>query len=79
MITKSFTDLVVWQKAHIAEGYKRRSANEKLRFYNIAQAPLEECRYYFILSNWQTNIITPDALLTPLTTLTTYSNSSNSI
>jgi four helix bundle protein len=85
MATKSFTDLIVWQKAHelvlliysmtkqfpkeelfgltsqfrragvsiaanIAEGYKRRGNNEKLRFYNIAQASLEECRYYFILS-----------------------------
>ena len=86
MATQSFTDLVVWQKAHesalliysmtkqfpkdelfgltsqfrragvsiaanIAEGYRRRGTKEKLRFYNIAQASLEECRYYFILSN----------------------------
>lgn len=36
--------------ANIAEGYKRLSKTEKLRFFNIAQASLEECRYYIILS-----------------------------
>ncbi len=36
--------------ANIAEGYKRLSKTEKLRFFNIAQACLEECRYYIILS-----------------------------
>ena len=36
--------------ANIAEGYKRLSSTEKLRFYNIAQGSLEECRYYMILS-----------------------------
>jgi four helix bundle protein len=36
--------------ANIAEGYKKRSDADKLRFYNIAQGSLEECRYYLILS-----------------------------
>ncbi len=36
--------------ANIAEGYKRLSKTEKLRFFNIAQGSLEECRYYIILS-----------------------------
>ena len=36
--------------ANIAEGYKRKSKVEKLRFFNIAQGSLEECRYYIILS-----------------------------
>ncbi len=36
--------------ANIAEGYKRLSESEKLRFFNIAQSSLEECRYYIILS-----------------------------
>ena len=36
--------------ANIAEGYKRLSQAEKLHFLNIAQASLEECRYYCILS-----------------------------
>ena len=35
--------------ANIAEGFKRHSGTEKIRFYNIAQGPLEELRYYFIL------------------------------
>ena len=36
--------------ANIAEGYKKLSRTDKLRFYNIAQGSLEECRYYIILS-----------------------------
>jgi len=36
--------------ANIAEGYKKLSRPDKLRFYNIAQGSLEECRYYIILS-----------------------------
>lgn len=83
--SKSFEDVVVWQKAHawvlavyrytarmpkhelfgltaqlrraavsvpanFAEGFKRQSRPDKLRFYNIAQASLEECRYYVRLA-----------------------------
>lgn len=36
--------------ANIAEGYKKLSRADKLRFYNIAQGSLEECRYYVLLS-----------------------------
>ena len=85
METRSFKDLIVWQKAHkfvldvynytkafpqdeiygltsqfrraavsiaanIAEGFKRTGKKEKLRFYNISQSSLEECRYYLILA-----------------------------
>jgi four helix bundle protein len=35
--------------ANIAEGFKRRSGADKARFYNIAEASLEELRYYFVL------------------------------
>lgn len=35
--------------ANIAEGFKRRTLAEKLRFLNIAQSSLEELRYYLIL------------------------------
>jgi four helix bundle protein len=35
--------------ANIAEGFRRRTPREKLRFLNIAQASLEETRYYFVL------------------------------
>ena len=37
--------------ANIAEGFKRFGKPEKIRFLNIAQASLEECRYYLILTN----------------------------
>jgi four helix bundle protein len=36
--------------ANIAEGFKRRGRAEKIRFYNIGEASLEEVKYYFILS-----------------------------
>jgi len=36
--------------ANIAEGFKRRSKPEKIRFLNIAQGSLEETRYYVILA-----------------------------
>ena len=36
--------------ANIAEGFKRSGRPDKARIMNIAQASLEELRYYFILS-----------------------------
>jgi len=36
--------------ANIAEGFRRRGSSDKGRFFNIAQASLEECRYYLILT-----------------------------
>ncbi len=36
--------------ANIAEGFKRRGIQEKMRFYNISEGSLEELKYYFILS-----------------------------
>ena len=36
--------------ANIAEGYRRDGMADKLRFMNIAQGSLEECRYYILLS-----------------------------
>ena len=35
--------------ANIAEGFKKKTKPDKARFLNIAQASLEECRYYLIL------------------------------
>ncbi|MBQ8096567.1 MAG: four helix bundle protein [Prevotella sp.] len=35
--------------ANIAEGYKKLSKADKLRFFNIAQGSLEECRNYILL------------------------------
>ena len=35
--------------ANIAEGFKKRGASDKIRFLNVAEGSLEECRYYLIL------------------------------
>ena len=36
--------------ANIVEGYRKDGMANKLRFLNIAQGSLEECRYYILLS-----------------------------
>ncbi len=36
--------------ANIAEGFKRRGIQDKIRFYNISEGSLEEIKYFFILS-----------------------------
>jgi len=36
--------------ANIAEGFKKRTGADKVRFMNIAQGSIEECRYYLILA-----------------------------
>ncbi len=36
--------------ANLAEGFKKRGRRDKLRYFNIAQGSLEECRYYLILA-----------------------------
>ena len=35
--------------ANIAEGFKKRGSSDKMRYLNVAQGSLEECRYYLIL------------------------------
>jgi four helix bundle protein len=85
MPSRTFRDLIVWQKAHewvlaiyeltsqfpreemfgltsqlrraavsvpanIAEGFAKTGRGDKLRFYNIAQGSIEECRYYLLLA-----------------------------
>lgn len=50
-LTSQFRRAAVSVPANIAEGFKRRGNNDKLRFYNIAQTSLEECRYYLILTH----------------------------
>lgn len=36
--------------SNIAEGYRKDGIADKLRFLNISQGSLEECRYYILLS-----------------------------
>jgi four helix bundle protein len=37
--------------ANFVEGFKRKSRNDKLKFYNISLASLEETRYFLILAH----------------------------
>ena len=49
-LSSQFQRAAVSIVANIAEGYKKLSKADKLRFMNIAQGSLEECRCYIILS-----------------------------
>jgi len=49
-LTLQFRRAAVSIPANIAEGYKKISNRDKVRFFNIAQGSLEECRYYLILT-----------------------------
>ncbi|MBN2592411.1 MAG: four helix bundle protein [Sedimentisphaerales bacterium] len=37
--------------ANIVEGFKKTGPADKIRYLNISQGSLEECRYYLILAN----------------------------
>ena len=58
MASKTFREVEAWKRAHefVLAFYKTKqmfpdelSKADKLRFFNIAQGSLEECRYYIIL------------------------------
>ena len=48
-ITSQIRKTSVSIAANIAEGYRKRGLRDKVRFLNIAQGSLSECKYYLIL------------------------------
>ncbi len=49
-MTSQFRRAVISVPANIAEGFKKKGKRDKVRFFNISQGSLEECRYYLILA-----------------------------
>lgn len=49
-LSTQFRRAAVSIPANIAEGFRRKGQADKVRFLNIAEGSLEECRYYVILS-----------------------------
>ncbi len=49
-LTSQFRRASVSIPANIAEGFKKKGEADKIRYMNIAQGSLEECRYYLILA-----------------------------
>jgi four helix bundle protein len=50
-LTSQLKRAIISVPANIAEGFKRKGYKDKARFYNIAQASLNESYYYFILAS----------------------------
>ena len=49
-LTSQFRRAAVSIAANISEGFKKKGRPDKVRFLNIAQGSLEECRYYLFLT-----------------------------
>jgi four helix bundle protein len=49
-LTSQFRRAAVSIPANIVEGYRKRGKADKVRFFNISEGSLEECKYYLILA-----------------------------
>ncbi|MEP2670928.1 MAG: four helix bundle protein [Cyclobacteriaceae bacterium] len=48
-LTSQFRRAAVSIAANIAEGFGKTGKKDKVRYFNISQGSIEECRYYLIL------------------------------
>jgi four helix bundle protein len=49
-LTSQFRRAAVSIAANFAEGFRKAGIADKMRFFNISQGSVEECRYYLILA-----------------------------
>jgi four helix bundle protein len=49
-LTSQIRRAAVSVPANITEGFKKTGKADKIRYYNISQGSLEECRYYLLLA-----------------------------
>jgi len=55
--------------ANVAEGFKRRGIQDKIRFYNTLEGSLEELKYYFLLAKDLKYIADDDDLMAQAETI----------
>ena len=49
-LTSQFRRAAISIAANVAEGYAKKGKADKLRYFNISQGSLEECKYFLILA-----------------------------
>jgi four helix bundle protein len=80
-LVSQFRRAAVSIAANISEGFVKKGKADKLRFYNIAQGSIQECKYYLILSkdlNYTKDKILIELLDEVARILQSYINSINS-